>query len=89
VATKDNTFQGTSMGPDLRRGTPDPYAYGSGAPKGACQVPPNKVRALAGTQDEEDTGMRRGSVPARVQALPYASRPGGDPLLQRGLWPVT
>jgi hypothetical protein len=77
------------MGPNLRRGTPDPCAYGSGAPKRACQVPPSKVRALAGTRDEEDAGMRRGLVSARVQALPYASRPGGDPLLPRGLWPVT
>jgi hypothetical protein len=77
------------MGPDLRRGTPDPCAYGYGAPKGACQVPPSKVRALAGTQDEKDPGMRRGPVPARVQASPYASHPGGDPLLPRGLWPVT
>jgi hypothetical protein len=33
--------------------------------------------------------MSRGPVLARVQALPYASRSGGDPLLLRGLWPVT
>jgi hypothetical protein len=77
------------MGPDLRRGTPDPCTYGSGASKRTCQVPPSKVRALARSRDEEDPDMRRGPVPARVQALPYASRPGGDPLLPRGLWPVT
>jgi hypothetical protein len=33
--------------------------------------------------------MSRGPVPARVQALPYASRSGGDPLLLRSLWLVT
>jgi hypothetical protein len=77
------------MGPDLRRGTPDPCVYGSGAPKRARQVPPSKVRALARSRDEEDPGMRRGPMPARVQAVPYASRSGGDPLLPRGLWLVT
>jgi hypothetical protein len=33
--------------------------------------------------------MDRGPVPARVQALPYASRLGQGPLLPRGVWPVT
>jgi hypothetical protein len=33
--------------------------------------------------------MSKGPVLARVQALPYAPRSGGDPLLLRGLWPVT
>jgi hypothetical protein len=33
--------------------------------------------------------MSRGPVPARVQALPYASRLGRNPLLPRGLWPAT
>jgi hypothetical protein len=89
MARKDNTSQGASMGPDLRRGTPDPCTYGSGAPKRACQVPPSKVWALARSQDEEDPGMSRGPMTARVQALPYASCLGGDPLLPRGLWPVT
>jgi hypothetical protein len=58
-------------------------------PSGGPQVPPSKVRALARSQDEEDPGMSRGPVLARVQALPYASYSGGDPLLPRGLWPVT
>jgi hypothetical protein len=57
-------------------------------PSGGPQVPPSKVRALARSQDEEDPGMSRGPVLARVQALPYASCSGGDPLLPRGLWPV-
>jgi hypothetical protein len=58
-------------------------------PSGKPQVPPSKVWALARSWDEEDPSMSRGPVPARVQALPYASRSGGDPLLPRGLWPVT
>jgi hypothetical protein len=33
--------------------------------------------------------MSKGPVLARVQALTYAPRLGGDPLLPRGLWPVT
>jgi hypothetical protein len=33
--------------------------------------------------------MSKGPVLARVQTLPYAPRSGGDPLLPRGLWPVT
>jgi hypothetical protein len=53
------------------------------------QVPPSKVRALARFRDEEDPDMSRGPVSARVQALSYASRSGGDPLLPSGLWPVT
>jgi hypothetical protein len=56
---------------------------------GKPQVPPSKVRALAKSRDEEDPGMSGGSVPARVQALSYASRSGRDPLLPRGLWSVT
>ena len=58
-------------------------------PSGGPQVPPSKVRALARSRDGEDSGMSKGSVLARVQALPYAPRSGGDPLLSRGLWPVT
>jgi hypothetical protein len=58
-------------------------------PSGEPQVPPSKVRALARPRDKEDPGMSRGPVPALVQALPYASRSGGNPLLTRGLWPVT
>jgi hypothetical protein len=33
--------------------------------------------------------MSKGPVLARVQAFSYAPRSGGDPLLPRGLWPVT
>jgi hypothetical protein len=33
--------------------------------------------------------MSKGPMLARVHALPYAPRSGGDPLLPRGLWPVT
>jgi hypothetical protein len=33
--------------------------------------------------------MSEGLALARVQALPYAPRSGRDPLLPRGLWPVT
>jgi hypothetical protein len=33
--------------------------------------------------------MGGGLVPARVQALSYASRSGEGPLLSRGVWPVT
>jgi hypothetical protein len=58
-------------------------------PSGKPQVPPSKVRALARSRDEKDPDMSRGPVPARVQVLPYASRSGGEPLLPRGLWPVT
>jgi hypothetical protein len=33
--------------------------------------------------------MSEGPVLARVQALPSAPHSGGDPLLSRGLWPMT
>jgi hypothetical protein len=58
-------------------------------PSGGPQVPPSKVRALARSWDGEDPDMSKGPMLARVQALPYAPRSGGDPLLPRGLWPVT
>jgi hypothetical protein len=58
-------------------------------PSGGPHVPPSKVRALARFRDGEDPGMSKGPVLARVQALPYAPRSGGDPLLPRGLWPAT
>jgi hypothetical protein len=96
VGKKDNTSQYASLGPDLRRRTPDPYTYKSMSsqegilgPLGGPQAPPSKVRTLARSRDEEDPSMSRGPVLARVQALPYTSRSGGDPLLPRGLWPVT
>jgi hypothetical protein len=51
--------------------------------------PSSKVQSLARSRDEEDPGMSRGPVPARVQALPYVPRSSGGPLLPRGLWSVT
>jgi hypothetical protein len=56
-------------------------------PLGA-QAPLSKVRTLARSRNEEEPGMSRGPMLARVQALPYASCSGGDPLLLRGLWPM-
>jgi hypothetical protein len=58
-------------------------------PPNKLQTPPSKDRALARSRDEEGSDMSRGPELARVQALPYASRSGGGPLLPRGLWPVT
>jgi hypothetical protein len=58
-------------------------------PSGGPQVSPSKVRATTRSRGGEDPGMSKGPVLARVQALPYAPRSGGDPLLPRGLWPVT
>jgi hypothetical protein len=58
-------------------------------PSDGLQVPPSTVRATARSQGGEDPGMSKGPVLARVQALTYAPRLGGDPLLPRGLWPVT
>ena len=59
------------------------------SPLDGVQIPPSKVRALARSWDGEDPGMSKGPVLARVQALPYAPHSGGDPLLPRGLWPLT
>jgi hypothetical protein len=56
---------------------------------GRPQVPPSKVRALARSRDREDPGLSEGPVLTRVQALPCAPRLSRDPLLPRGLWPVT
>jgi hypothetical protein len=89
VARRDSTSQDAPLGPDLHRGTPDPCTYKSGAPKKACRVPLSKVRTLAKSQDRGDPGLSKGPVLTRVQALPYAPRSGRDPLLPRGLWPVT
>jgi hypothetical protein len=58
-------------------------------PSNKLQAPPSKVQVLARSQDEEDPDMGRGPVPARVQALPYASRSSEGPLLPCGVWPVT
>jgi hypothetical protein len=89
VARKDNTSQEASLGPDLCRGTPDPCEYEPGAPEETCRVPPSEVRALAGSRDGEDPDTSKGPVPARVQALPYTPRSGGNPPRPHGLWPVT
>jgi hypothetical protein len=62
---------------------------GMSAPTDGPQVPPSKVRTLARSRDGGNPGMSKGPVLARVQALPCAPRSGGDPLLPRGLWPVT
>jgi hypothetical protein len=58
-------------------------------PSGRPQVPPSKVQALARSRDGEDPDLSKGPVLTRVQALPYAPRTGRDPLLPRGLWPMT
>jgi hypothetical protein len=58
-------------------------------PSGGPQVPPSKVWATTRSRGGEDPGMSKGPVLACGQALPYAPRSGGDPLLPRGLWPVT
>jgi hypothetical protein len=89
VARKDNTFEETPLGPDLRRGTSDPCEYEPGAPEETCQVPLSEVRALAGSQDGEDPGASKGPVPTRVQALPYAPHSGRNPPRQHGLWLVS
>jgi hypothetical protein len=83
------------MGPDLQ-GTPDPCTNGSGAPRRTCwaprissRLPPSKDRVLARSRDEEDPGMGKGPVPARVHALLYAFHSDEGPLLPRGVWLVT
>jgi hypothetical protein len=58
-------------------------------PSNKLQAAPGKVRVLARSRDKEDPSMGRGPVPARVRALPYASRSSEGPLLPRGVWPVT
>jgi hypothetical protein len=58
-------------------------------PSDGPQAPPSKVWTIAKSRDEGNPDMSKGPVLARVQALPCAPRSGGDPLLPRGLWPVT
>jgi hypothetical protein len=58
-------------------------------PSGGPQVPSSKVRTTTRSRDGEDPDMSKGLVLARVKALPCAPRSGGEPLLPRGLWPVT
>jgi hypothetical protein len=58
-------------------------------PPGGSEVPPSEARTLARSRDGEDPGTDKGSVPTRVQALPYAPRSGGDPSRPYGLWLVT
>jgi hypothetical protein len=89
VAKKDNTSREAPLGPDLRRGTPDPCEYESEAPEETYRVPPSEVQALARSRDREDPGTSKGPVPTRVQALPYAPRSGGNSPRSRGLWLVT
>jgi hypothetical protein len=43
--------------------------------------PPSKVRTSARSRNKEDPGVSRGPVLTHVQALPFTSRSGGDPLL--------
>jgi hypothetical protein len=43
--------------------------------------PPSKVRTSARSRNGEDPGVSRGPVLTRVQALPFTSHSGGDPLL--------
>jgi hypothetical protein len=43
--------------------------------------PPSKVRTSARPRNEEGPGVSRGPVLTCVQALPFTSRSGGDPLL--------
>jgi hypothetical protein len=83
------------MGPDLRRGTPDPCEYESGAPEETGRgprggprsppPPPREVRASARSRDGKDLGTGKGPVPTRVQTFLYAPRSGGDPPRPRGL----
>jgi hypothetical protein len=81
VARKGSASQYSSLGLNPRRRTPDPYTYKSRAPKKARRIPwegpsppPSKVRALARSRDEKDSGISRGMVLARVQALLCAPR---------------
>jgi hypothetical protein len=60
-----------------QKGMPDPSV--------GPQVPPSKVWITTRTRDGANPGMSKGPALARVQALPYAPRSGGDPLLLRGL----
>jgi hypothetical protein len=43
--------------------------------------PLSKVRTSARSRNEEDPGVSRGPVLTRLQALPFTSRSGEDPLL--------
>ena len=90
MARKDNT-----LGCVIRSGPlyaqPEPLITvrdsqkGMPGPSVGPQVPPSKVRTLPRTQDGGDLGMSKGPVLTRVQALSYAPRSGGDPLLPCGL----
>jgi hypothetical protein len=62
---------------------------GTLGPSDGHRVPPSKVRAAAKSRVGGSPGMSEGPVLARVQALRCAPRSGGDPLLPRGLWPMT
>jgi hypothetical protein len=76
----------TQPGPSITvRGTQE----GMPGPSGGPQVPPSKIQTLARSRDGGNPGINKGPVLARIQALPYAPRSGGNPLLPRGLWLVT
>jgi hypothetical protein len=52
-------------------------------------VPPSKVRATARSRVGGNPDMSEGPVLACVEVLHCAPRSSGNPLLPRGLWPVT
>jgi hypothetical protein len=59
-------------------------------PLDGVQIPPSKVRATTRSRDRGDPGISKGPVLTRVQASSCATPcSGGDPMLPRGLLPVT
>jgi hypothetical protein len=89
VTRKGDTSQEAPLGPDLRRGIPDPCKHEPGTPVETCQVPLSEVRALAGSRERKDPDTSKGPELTRVQALSYAPRSGRNPPRSRALWPVT
>jgi hypothetical protein len=77
---KGRTWQGKTTHPSVYRGMRT-STEGHRTPIRICPGPPSKVRASAMSRDEEDPGVSRGPVLTRVQALPFTSRSGGNPLL--------
>jgi hypothetical protein len=67
VARKDNASQEAPSGPDLRKGTPDPYEYESGAPEETCRIPgwvsgpPERGMGLSKVPGLEGPRHRQGS----------------------------
>jgi hypothetical protein len=70
---------------DYRLGLPRRHAGSLGWALGPSEKGPDRSKVPG----QGNPDMSRGPVQARVQALPCAPRSGGDPLLPRGLWPVT